>query len=170
MTDEQLQDLIRSLENLEPSGTNWWAVLIPPFVVLVVGGLAFWQKMKSDARAEWWRRAQWALESKASKNKDLKENGLSMLDVLTDSRLAGKDERKFLRFVMPVPAISSDSEGSAAGQPDWTETFLEALRLANPDVSDDDLRIAARFAADPDAVVDEPDEDGDNGDSEEDPK
>lgn len=169
MTDDQLRELIRALENLEPGDTNWLAVLIPPFAVLLVGGLAFWQKMKSDARAEWWRRAQWALESKASKNKDLKENGLSMLDVLTGSRLAGRDERKFLRFVMPVPTISANAR-ERAEQPDWTEPFMEALRAANPDASDEDLNIAARYASDFEAMLDEPDEDGDNGDSEEDRK
>lgn len=172
MTEEQIQEIadrvIRALENLEPGGTNWWAVIIPPIAVLAAAYLGFWQKQKADARAEWWRRAQWALEAKASENKELKENGLAMLDVLTESNLAGEDEREFIRMVTDIPTSATVTDEDVAGEPDAGAEFMAALRASNPDASEDDLRIGAKYAAAYRPAVDEPDEDGDNSGTEED--
>ena len=48
------------------------------------------QKTTADNRAEWWRRAQWALDRALDEDESTKALGLATLDVLARSELARK--------------------------------------------------------------------------------
>ncbi|KRE53036.1 hypothetical protein ASG92_05590 [Arthrobacter sp. Soil736] len=50
------------------------------------------QKTEADSRAEWWRRAQWALDRALDEDEGTKALGLATLDVLARSELARKEE------------------------------------------------------------------------------
>lgn len=90
MTEEEfrsyLDRTVQALENMAP-GTNWpvlWAAL----AAFLIGIGTIWQKSRADARAEWWRRVQWALEASASPDDDVMyDYGIRMLRVLAKKRL-----------------------------------------------------------------------------------
>lgn len=66
---------------------------------LVVGTLTILQKMLSDARAEWWRRAQWALDLALGEDEAQAKVGFAVLDRLYDSTLAKAEEIALLTTV-----------------------------------------------------------------------
>ncbi|MEC5192987.1 MULTISPECIES: hypothetical protein [unclassified Arthrobacter] len=80
---------------------EWWQVLaaLGPLAVLVSAAIAavigintLKQKSVADNRAEWWKRAQWALDAVHSGNKKQAAVGLKVLRVLGESELAGAGE------------------------------------------------------------------------------
>lgn len=60
------------------------------------------QKTAADSRAEWWKRAQWALEQALSKDEDTRTLGLATLDVLARSELATKEELELFDIAWEV--------------------------------------------------------------------
>lgn len=57
------------------------------------------QKQEADARSEWWRRTQWALEASISDDEVMSDYGAALLDVLSESDLAGPEEAAMLDTV-----------------------------------------------------------------------
>lgn len=129
--------------------------------IIAVGTLI--QRRRSDARAEWWRRAEWALDARIHTNSEMNRNGKSMLAALLSSKLAGKEERKFIREVTTPPPVADDPVSPEA------QAFADAIKADNPEMSDEDTlllgrRAAAYYAESGNSGVDDRDNDSDNGD------
>jgi len=60
------------------------------------------QKTKADSRAEWWRRAQWALDSSLSDDPDRAKLGLGIMAVLA-SNPPGPDEVRIITIAWEDP-------------------------------------------------------------------
>ncbi|SDL77879.1 hypothetical protein SAMN04487916_11469 [Arthrobacter sp. ov407] len=91
---------------------EWWQILaaLGPLAVLlgaVVAGVIGWrtlkQKAEADNRAEWWNRAQWALDAVYSGDKKRGTIGLKVLKVLGESELAGDGELAVLEAASEKP-------------------------------------------------------------------
>jgi hypothetical protein len=54
------------------------------------------QKREADSRAEWWRRAQWALEASLDDKPEKQDIGLAILEALSTSNLAGPEEAQII--------------------------------------------------------------------------
>lgn len=68
------------------------------------------QKREADARSEWWRRTQWALDAAA--HPDTFEVGIAMLNVQAESALAGDEELAVIESVLNTVLPSRlDDEG-----------------------------------------------------------
>ncbi|RKR29794.1 hypothetical protein [Arthrobacter oryzae] len=84
------------------------------------------QKSAADSRAEWWRRAQWALERALSEDEASKALGLATLEVLARSELARKEELELFDIAWKTVNGNADADevelgGSlAADEPDRT--------------------------------------------------
>lgn len=112
MTSQQIQDSIDRLVDAlnetsqgEPSKLETLASL-GPLAILVAALLAFgiglWnlhQKSEADARSEWWRRTQWALEATTTNNPRLFDYGAGTLERLADTKLAHKEDKALLDAV-----------------------------------------------------------------------
>ncbi|ROS23957.1 hypothetical protein [Cellulomonas sp. PhB150] len=100
--------------------TSAWLATLPPTVALIVGVITIVQRNRADKRAEWWRRAQWALDHMLSSNPERVAVGAAVADVLSESKLAGDDELTVLaRFSvarMDISSGDSDTE-SGGGEP-----------------------------------------------------
>lgn len=169
MTDQQIQEIadrvVAALEGLAP-GTNWLAVLLPPFAVLAAALTAFLlgrktldQKSEADARSEWWRRTQWALEATASDTDEkLYAYGTEMLQVLARSKLAGEEELDLLDAVW--------EESSTEMRDDEIVELLEVSReFVSPDEQmtlTDYLREKAMAEAFDEVSVDDEADSGEN--------
>lgn len=64
-------------------------------VALIVGVATVRQRTKADRRDQWWKRAQWALDLALCGNNSA-VIGLSVLEHLAESDLAGPDEAEML--------------------------------------------------------------------------
>lgn len=75
-----------------------FAALGPLAVILgaLVAGLVGWRTIRqrtiSDARTEWWKRTQWAIEMAREKDPDARTLGFSILTLLAKSKLAAREE------------------------------------------------------------------------------
>lgn len=77
-----------------------WGALATAFgaaVSLAVGIATVRQKTRADQRAEWWRRAQWAIDHVISDRDEAAEAGLIALIHLVDSALASDDDVRLVR-------------------------------------------------------------------------
>lgn len=83
------------------SGLQWSALAAAAaaLVTLVVGLSALIQKIRSDNRAEWWRRVQWAVERTHEDGPLQREAGLISLLHLVESRLATKADQRLIRDI-----------------------------------------------------------------------
>lgn len=128
MNDKQIQDIadrvIAALENLAPVDPGFQlanlgpiAVFIAACVAAVVGyknlthqqealktsnekaDTALKQKREADARSEWWRRTQWALEATVPEDNPLYDHGAAILNDLAKSDLTGAEDKKLLDTV-----------------------------------------------------------------------
>lgn len=177
MSDDEIQQIadrvIHTLEGLSPGGTNWWAVLLPPFAVLVGAGVAFYLGRQTlvtnrDAagRTEWWKRAEWALtrlDSDADRDLVL---GTEMLLVLTNSKLAGEDETAFLEAVWET-IFEDDQQDDINGAEEIAEAdeyFAQSGNLNDTELSLVQEYYGVRLSR---GAVDEPAPNVDNGSSEE---
>jgi hypothetical protein len=102
-------------------GVGWWEVLgaLSPLATLLAAAIAgsiAWQALKqrslADRRAEWWGRAQWALNAALSADPALKETGLGILGILATSSLATDEEIEILG-VAAVQPLAEASRPSA---------------------------------------------------------
>ena len=95
---------------------GWWEVLgaLTPLATLLaaaIAGTIAWQALKqrslADRRAEWWGRAQWALNAALSEDPALKETGLGILGILATSSLATDEEIEILSVAALQPLAQS---------------------------------------------------------------
>lgn len=112
MNDRQIQEIanrvIAALEKLAPGASPWYepwaafgsyATLLAAAAVLYIGWRTLKQKREADARSEWWRRTQWALEAVASADAAMYAYGTGMLDLLAKSDLASPEDKELLDAV-----------------------------------------------------------------------
>lgn len=102
------------------------------------------QKTEADNRAEWWRRAEWALDAYHSGDKEKKLVGLKVLGVLGQDKLAGPGELKVLEAAWQKPLAAAKHRRDQRGDEPALELLEETKRSAG-------------------AVVDAINEAGDNG-------
>lgn len=68
------------------------------------------ERRRADDRAEWWKRAQWALDAVLSGDRNREALGFRMLDRLTESGSAGKEDLELLDPAWLRSAASSQSQ------------------------------------------------------------
>ncbi|WP_269936486.1 hypothetical protein [Arthrobacter sp. HY1533] len=118
--------VVAALPDVEPVVPGWWTVVgaFTPVVALAAAVVAavvgyrnlrqqqaavaaqvaaheqtLAQKTAADARSEWWRRTEWALEAAASANPALYAYGTGMLGLLATSTLADDADKELLDAV-----------------------------------------------------------------------
>jgi hypothetical protein len=86
---------------------EWWqiiaalsplAVLLAAVIAAVIGVLTIRQRARADNRAEWWRRAQWALDASLSKEPSQAEMGQKAIELLSKSKLATPEDGTLLKI------------------------------------------------------------------------
>ena len=87
--------------------------LITAVAAFTAAGLSWWSG-RHLRREEWWRRFQWATEQAVDPDPAHAAVGISVLDALTDSRLAGKDEFLALDAVLTA-IIDPEATGHLGG-------------------------------------------------------
>lgn len=78
----------------------YWGVLATALgtaVAFMVGVITVRQKSKADRRAEWWRRAQWAIDHATSDREEAVEVGLISMTHLIESTLATDEDIRLVR-------------------------------------------------------------------------
>jgi hypothetical protein len=81
-----------------PEWVQWVAALGPGATLLgatvaaAIAVAALVQRRKADAKSEWWRRAQWALDQVLAEDHDRQAIGASVMLVLFESRLAEDED------------------------------------------------------------------------------
>lgn len=114
---------------LDSGPAEWWqivAALGPLAVVLgallaafigwntlrqrtVADDRALRQKAEADSRAEWWRRAQWALEASVDSKPEKQDIGLAVLELLSTSNLAGPEEAQIIAEAWTRPLANGEA-------------------------------------------------------------
>lgn len=96
---------------------QWWqiagalsplAILLAAIVAGIVGLLTLRQKARADNRAEWWRRAQWALDASTSKSTSAAAMGQKAIALLARSELATDEELALLKISTDDPLKAAD--------------------------------------------------------------
>lgn len=88
-----------------PAVGDWaitWIPVLGPLGILataLVAYFAYRQKLEADRRAQWWVRAQWALEASLSANPRRSLAGLAVLNDLKTSSLATREDRELFRLI-----------------------------------------------------------------------
>lgn len=88
-----------------PAAAGWaitWIPVLGPLGILataLVAYFAYRQKLEADRRAQWWVRAQWALEASLSANPRRSLAGLAVLNDLKTSSLATREDRELFRLI-----------------------------------------------------------------------
>jgi hypothetical protein len=82
-----------------PLAADWGALAtaLGAAVALVVGAVTVRQRSRADRRAEWWRRAEWAIEHAVSEREETVEVGLISMMHLLESDLATPAEVRLVR-------------------------------------------------------------------------
>ncbi|KIA72658.1 hypothetical protein ANMWB30_24260 [Arthrobacter sp. MWB30] len=167
MDDKQIQDIVdrvvAALEGLKPGPAQDWqvwgafgsyATLLAAVVAFLIGWMTIKQKREADARAEWWRRTQWALEAAADPdNEAMNAYGTGMLALLARSELATDMDKELLDAVWEVTETEMEDDSIKA--------FVErAAHLQG--LSEDELAVVRSFYS-----VDGKSETGENEDKSE---
>ncbi|MDQ0261929.1 hypothetical protein [Sinomonas atrocyanea] len=102
----------------------WWQTLAPyaPLLAALIAAGIAWRTLKERSRAdnqsEWWRRAQWAIDSSLSTDPDQAELGQKAIEVLGRSKLATDEELELLRVATADPLEVFEEESAAGGTGD----------------------------------------------------
>lgn len=116
-TEDLASRAVESLERLSRQSASFWdviAALAPWAAFLAAAFLAViaWKNLKhqraSDARSEWWRRTQWALESSVSGDPKMERLGAEVLKSLAASELTNPEDKKLLDSVWQESATRMD--------------------------------------------------------------
>ena len=101
--------------------TPWWQTLLS---VLAGGGLTLvgtvWvsrSNRRASGREEWFRRVEWAQQMTASSDQSVRAAGYQVLDFLSSSELATKDDQGLLELLAQDPdlaALSGSDSGTVA--------------------------------------------------------
>jgi hypothetical protein len=97
-----------------------WVGALGPAVTLVAAAVAGWlayasliQRRRADAKAEWWRRTQWAFEQILADDFSRQDVGTAALVLLQGSELATKED--FALLVAGWDAVLHDVPGDGRG-------------------------------------------------------
>jgi hypothetical protein len=99
----------------------WWQTLAPyaPLLAAIIAAWIAWQTLKersrADNQAEWWRRAQWAIDSSLSTDPDQAEMGQKAIEVLGRSKLAAEEELELLKVATADPLEVFEAESALGG-------------------------------------------------------
>lgn len=139
MNDQQIQEIadkvIAALENLAPADPGFQIANLGPVAVFIAAGVAAvvgWrnllhqqtalkesnqkaddalsQKREADARSEWWRRTQWALEATVVEDERMNSYGVGMLQILIKSDMAGPGDKEMLDAVWRDSDVGTDED------------------------------------------------------------
>ena len=113
-----------------------WAAFAPLMAAVIAGliaAAALLQKRRADNRAEWWRRAQWALDSSISPIKTQAEMGQKAIELLGQSHLATDEELAMLRIGTEDPLEAA----FLAQASDARNAFRGAVAAQTVDAADD---------------------------------
>lgn len=116
---------------INSGSSHWWEIVgaLGPFAILLAAGiaatvagmslrqksiadqLALAQKSAADSRSEWWRRAQWALDTAMSADTVQRALGNAILSVLAGSELASAEELAIFDIAWKsVPRVANAGE------------------------------------------------------------
>lgn len=149
MDDQNIQDIadrvIAALENLALGDPGIQIAEFGPLAVLAAAALATWaamstlkQKREADARSEWWRRTQWALEATISKNERMNTYGVEMLQILVESDMAGPGDKQMLDTVWRGTKVETD---------DGIDQLIEHFSALDPaELSTEELELLKSYA------------------------
>lgn len=117
-----------------------FAPLIAAIIAAFIAGAALWQKHRSDNRAEWWRRAQWALDASMSNEPRRAEMGQQAINLLGGSKLATAEDGVLLKIGTEDPLEAANSArlaeaGDAAAISDHVDARL--ARVDDPETRRD---------------------------------
>ncbi|MFJ4044161.1 hypothetical protein ACIPV2_00260 [Microbacterium sp. NPDC089987] len=95
------------------------------FAAVVAASLAFSGARHQARLNSWWQRAEWALNLYTKPNaKDMERRvGAAAVAALQSSRLAKRDEKRFLAEV--AAAVTFDPKGDGVGTDDWSEAVAD---------------------------------------------
>ncbi|WP_427007599.1 hypothetical protein [Pseudarthrobacter sp. H2] len=88
-----------------------WAAFAPLIAAVIAAAIAFaalWQRRRADNRAEWWRRAQWALDASISDQPTRAELGQQAINILGKSKLATPEDGVLLKIGTEDPLEAAD--------------------------------------------------------------
>ncbi|MCC2318312.1 antitoxin [Cellulomonas chengniuliangii] len=113
-----------------------WAVVLGPAATLVAGlvagvvaYLAIAQRRRADAKAEWWRRTQWALDEVLSGEPDRRRVGVAVLYRLAESELATPEDLEVFDAAWGLVLGIGGPVASAAPEPSATEVTAARGRV-----------------------------------------
>lgn len=99
-----------------------WQVLAafaPLIAAIIAAGIAvatLWQRSIADRKAEWWRRAQWALDTSYSENPERSQLGLDVIADLAKSA-PGADEARIIQIASNEPLLAAEEGLEAKKRP-----------------------------------------------------
>jgi hypothetical protein len=73
------------------------AILIAALIAAFIGWRSMQTQAEANRRAQWWERAEWALDASVSSSMDRRVIGLGVLALLAESTLAGEEEARILQ-------------------------------------------------------------------------
>lgn len=122
-----------------------FAPLIAAIVAALIAGAALWQKHRSDNRAEWWRRAQCALDASMSDQPTRAEMGQQAINILGQNKLARPEDGVLLRIGTedPLEAANCARQAEANDTVSLTDnveihlTRVDGMGMAQDNKEDD---------------------------------
>jgi hypothetical protein len=82
--------------------------LIAAVIAAAIAFATLWQRRRADNRAEWWRRAQWALDASISDQPTRAELGQQAINILGKSKLATPEDGVLLKIGTEDPLEAAD--------------------------------------------------------------
>ncbi|MGW6174079.1 hypothetical protein ACWF5H_11355 [Arthrobacter sp. NPDC055138] len=73
------------------------AILAAALIAAFIGWRSMQTQAEANRRAQWWERAEWALDASMSSSMDRRVIGLGVLTLLAESSLAGEEEARILQ-------------------------------------------------------------------------
>lgn len=92
------------------------AAFAPLIAALIAAGIAvatLRQRSNADRKAEWWRRAQWALDTSYSDDPERSQLGLDVIADLAQSA-PGADEARIIQIASNEPLLAAEEDLEAA--------------------------------------------------------
>lgn len=90
-----------------------FAPLIAAIIAAIIAAFTLLQRSRADRKAEWWRRAQWALDASYSENPERSQLGLDVIADLAKSA-PGADEARIIQIASNEPLLAAEEGMEAA--------------------------------------------------------